>query len=169
MATIMIKLVERDSSNPASSRVHASLCIEQSTRARSGVYSGVGRARSRARVPSCQRQSPIHKAERESTRSSHLHLHGDGAAMPPRCSQLATTRTGMVPIRCALPGDRLAAHLWSSACADACEERRCTRGEPDGAATQVVVIPCAEPASPPARQRAATQIPSGRPPAPVTA
>ena len=161
-------LVAPESSSPVSTCVHASLCIEQSTRARSGECSGVGRARSRARVPSCQRHCPIHSGGPSWSRVSHVHLHGDGAAMPPRCNQLATTRTSMVPIRCALPGDRLAAHLWPSACAGACEERRCTRGEPDGAATQVVVIPCAEPASPLARQRAATRIPSGRRPAPVT-
>ena len=88
--------------------------------------------------------------------------------MPPRCNQLAQAKTGTVPFRCALPGARLAAHLWLSACTGVCEERRCTRGEPDGAATQVDLKPSAPPASPPARQRAATRIPSGRRPAPVT-
>ena len=85
----MIKLVERDSSSPASSRVHASLCIERSTRARSGEYSGVGRARSRARVPSCQRQLSYPQAQHEKHSVWHLHLQGDGAAMAPPCSQLA--------------------------------------------------------------------------------
>ena len=168
MASITIKLVERDSSSPASSRVHASLCIERSTHARSGECSGVGRARSRARVPSCQRQCPIHRRKRGKHAVWHLHLQGDGAAMPPRCSQLAQAKTGTAPFRCALPGDRLAAHLWPSACAGVCEERRCTGGEPDGAATQVDLKPSAAPASPPARQRQQTQIPSGRRPAPVT-
>ena len=168
MASITIKLVERDSSSPASSRVHASLCIERSTRARSGECSGVGRARSRARVPSCQRHCPIHSGGPSWSRVSHVHLHGDGAAMPPRCNQLAQAKTGTVPFRCALPGDRLAAHLWLSACAGVCEERRCTGGEPDGAATQVDLKPSAAPASPLARQRQQTQIPSGRRPAPVT-
>ena len=65
----MIKLVERDSSSPASSRVHASLRIERSTRARSGECKDVGRARSRGRVPSCQRHLSYPQAERKSTRS----------------------------------------------------------------------------------------------------
>ena len=166
MASIMMELVERDSSSPASTRVHASLCIERSTQARSGECSGVGRARSRARVPSCQRQCPIHSGGPSWSRVSHVHLHGDGAVMPPRCNQLAQAKAGTVPFRCVLPGDRLAAHLWLSACAGVCEERRCTGGEPDGAATQVDLKPSAPPASPPARQRAETHIPSGRRPAP---
>ena len=61
----MIKLVERDSSSPASSRVHASLRIERSTRARSGECKDVGRARSRGRVPSCQRNLSYPQAERK--------------------------------------------------------------------------------------------------------
>ena len=115
MAAFTIELFARVSSSPVLTCVHERICIEESARARSGEYSGVGRARSRARVPSCQRQCPIHKAERESTRFSHLHLQGDGAAMPPRCSQLATANDERLPFRCALPGDRLAAHLWLSA------------------------------------------------------
>ena len=85
----MIKLVERDSSSPASSRVHASLCIERSTRARSGECSGVGRARSRARVPSCQRQLSYPQAQHEKHSVWHLHLQGDGAAIAPWCNQLS--------------------------------------------------------------------------------
>ena len=135
---------------------------------RAGEYASSLVAAQLGRVPSCQRQCPIHKAEPGSTRSSHVHLHGDGAAMPPRCNQLAQAKTGTVPFRCVLPGDRLAAHLWLSACAGVCEERRCTGGEPDGAATQVDLKPSAAPASPLARQRQQTQIPSGRRPAPVT-
>ena len=166
MAAFTIELVARVSSSPVSSVFHASLCIEQSTQARSGECWDVGRARSRARVPSCQRQCPIHRRKRGKHAVWHLHLQGDGAAMPPRCSQLAQAKTGKLPFRCALPGDRLAAHPWLSACAGVCEERKCTSGEPDGAATQIVLKASAAPASPPARQRAETHIPSGRRPAP---
>ena len=168
MAAFTIELVARVSSSPASSVFHASLRIEQSTQAQSGECLDVVRARSRARVPSCQRQCPIHSGGPSWSRVSHVHLHGDGAAMPPRRSQLAQAKTGTLPFRCALPGARLAAHLWPSACAGVCEERRCTSGEPDGAATQVDLKASAAPASPLARQRQQTQIPSGRRPAPVT-
>ena len=160
-----MELVERDSSSPASTRVHASLCIERSTQARSGECSGVGRARSRARVPSCQRHCPIHSGGPSWSRVSHVHLHGDGAVMPPRCNQLAQAKAGTVPFRCVLPGDRLAAHLWLSACAGVCEERRCTGGEPDGAATQVDLKPSAQSASPQDCSSAQTHIPSVRRPA----
>ena len=83
MAAFTIKLVERDSSSLASSRVHASLRIERSTRARSGECKDVGRARSRARVPSCQRQLSYPQAEREKAPVGHLHLQGDGATIAP--------------------------------------------------------------------------------------
>ena len=95
----MIKLVERDSSSPASSRVHASLRIERSTRARSGECKDVGRARSRGRVPSCQRHLSYPQAEREKHAFWHLHLQGDGSTMAPRCNAARSTVTTRPPLR----------------------------------------------------------------------
>ena len=123
MEGIMMKLVERDSSSPASSRVHASLCIERSTRARSGEYSGVGRARSRARVPSCQRQLSYPQAQHEKHAFWHLHLQGDGATIAPWCSHRENIATMRPPPRFGEGPARLAAHLWLYAALAQGEER----------------------------------------------
>ena len=164
----MMELVERDSSSPASTRVHASLCIERSTRARSGEYAGVGRARSRARVPSCQRQCPIHRRKRGKHAFQHLHLHGDGATIAPWCNHVESTATMRPPPRFGEGPARLAAHLWLNAALAQSVERICTRGEPDGAATWDLGEDAAPAASPYDVIGLQTQIPSGRRPAPVT-
>ena len=79
MAAFTIELVARVSSSPVSSVFHASLCIEQSTQARSGECLDVGRARSRARVLSCQRQLSYPQAAR----------HRAGSAI---CSSMTTEK-----------------------------------------------------------------------------
>ena len=97
MLEALLMLVAPESSSPVSTCVHASLCIEQSTRARSGECSDVGRARSRGRVPSCQRHLSYPQAQREKAPVRHLQLQGDGSTMAPQCNAAESTETRRLP------------------------------------------------------------------------
>ena len=69
---------------------------------RAGEYASSLVAAQLGRVPSCQRQCPIHRRSTKSTRSGtfwHLHLQGDGATIAPWCSHVESTATMRRPPR----------------------------------------------------------------------
>ena len=72
---------------------------EQASAVRRVFEGWQGGARSRARVPSCQRQCPIHRRKRGKHAFQHLHLHGDGATIAPWCNHIESTATVRRPPR----------------------------------------------------------------------